>query len=172
MMNDESECACWKLKGFAMSTIRATRWPEDIASLSALATTLETERIYRPVCEGFSFRLIEENVNPPMRKNYPFNPSNPLERQNWDYAVIAEEAGNLAGFAAAQYMAWNRRVILWHLYVAPNFRRQGIGTLPACRCGGFRAIQRGALPVAGNAKRQLPRHSVLSEFRLPLLRLR
>ena len=107
---------------------RAARWPDDIAALSALDTALETECIYRPVREALSFRLTEKIVSPPLRKRYAFNPSDLQERRNWDYAVIAEQEGNLAGFAAAQYVEWNRRVILWHLYVAPNFRRQGVGT--------------------------------------------
>lgn len=111
-----------------MLTIRPARWPQDITLLSTLDTEMVTERIYRAVLDEWTFRLVEEVVNPPLRKRYPFQPADPLERQNWDYTAIAESEDELAGFAASQYEVWNRRVVLWHLYVMPAFRRQGVGT--------------------------------------------
>jgi ribosomal protein S18 acetylase RimI-like enzyme len=75
-----------------------------------------------------SFQLTEEVVAPPLCKRYPFQPSDPAEQANWDHAVVAEDNERLVGFAAAQYAAWNRRAILWHLYVAPNHRGRGVGT--------------------------------------------
>ncbi len=110
-----------------MLTIRPAEWPRDIAALSTLDTEVVTATIYRPVHEELAFRLVEEAVDPPLRKQYPFQPDDPNERRDWDYTALAERNGTLAGFAAAQYVAWNRRVVLWHLYVAPAFRRQGIG---------------------------------------------
>src|SRR5262249_25470673 len=114
-------------KGQTMLTIRAARWPQDVEALSTLDTSFVTERIYRPVREGWAFRLAEETISPPLHKRYTFRPDDPAERQNWDYTVLAEEDGQLAGFAAAEYAAWNRRVVLWHLYVSPSSRRQGVG---------------------------------------------
>ena len=111
-----------------MFTIRSARWPQDISLLSEMDTSFTTERIYRPVQEGLSFRLVEEAVHPPLRKQYVFDPSDPDERQNWQYTALAEANGALAGFAAAQYVAWNRRVVLWHLYVVPCYRHCGVGT--------------------------------------------
>jgi ribosomal protein S18 acetylase RimI-like enzyme len=111
-----------------MLTIRVARWPQDAAALSQLDTAFATDRIYRPVREEFAFRLVEERVNPPLQKQYEFDPADLAERQNWDYATLAEEGGQLAGFAAAQYVAWNRRVVLWHLYVMPSHRGKSVGT--------------------------------------------
>ena len=108
--------------------IRAAQWPQDIAALSALDTTFETDRIYRAVRGAMSFRLVKESIQPPLRKTYEFDPADLEERQKWDFTAVAEDEGQLAGFAAAQFVAWNRRVVLWHLYVAPAFRRHGIGT--------------------------------------------
>lgn len=34
--------------------------------------------------------------------------------------------GRVCGFAATSYQAWNRRLVLWHLYVAPEHRRRGV----------------------------------------------
>jgi ribosomal protein S18 acetylase RimI-like enzyme len=110
-----------------MVTLRSALWPQDERVLSALDTGFVTDRIYRLVSEGFSVRLVEEVVTPPLRKRYEFDPANLEERQNWDFTAIAEEEGQLAGFAAAQYVAWNRRVVLWHLYVMPSYRRRGVG---------------------------------------------
>ena len=110
-----------------MLNIRPTQWPEDGVVLSSLDTSFITERIYRPVRDELSFRLVEEIVQPPLQKRYAFDPFDPEERHQWDYTALAEEDGELAGFAAAQFVAWNRRIILWHLYVMPAFRRKGVG---------------------------------------------
>jgi len=107
--------------------VRSAQWPQDADRLLTLDTTFVTDRIYVPVQEGLSFRLVEQCVDPPLRKRYPFDPVDLDERQQWDYSIIAEENGVLAGFAAAQFMAWNRRVTVHHLYVMPAFRRQGVG---------------------------------------------
>ena len=87
-----------------------------------------TDRIYRPLREEWTFRLIEEPVNPPLRKQYDFRPADEDERGSWDYTVLAEKEGTLAGAAAAEYAAWNRRVTIHHLYVQPPYRRLGVGT--------------------------------------------
>jgi ribosomal protein S18 acetylase RimI-like enzyme len=111
-----------------MLTIRPAEWPWDVPVLAAIDTSFTTDRIYRPVREEFSFRLVEEAVRPSLTQHYRFDPSDPAERRNWDFTAIAEADGALAGFAAAQYSAWNRRVALWHLYVMPRYRRQKVGT--------------------------------------------
>ena len=111
-----------------MLTIRSARWPQDAEALSSLDTSFVTERIYRPVREAMAFRLEEQTLETPLQKQYPFNPADASERKNWDYAVLAESDGNLAGFAAAEFTPWNRRVVLWHLYVMPAFRGKGVGT--------------------------------------------
>jgi len=111
-----------------MLTIRPAQWPQDIALLSGLDTAFTTARIYRPAQAEWSFRLIEEVLTPPLTKRYDLQPGDPDERRHWDYTALAESDGRLAGFAAAEYVAWNRRVVLWHLYVAPDCRRCGVGT--------------------------------------------
>ena len=111
-----------------MLTIRAAHWPQDEAVLSALDTSFVTRLIYKPVRDEFSFALIQKTVDSPLRKRYELPFADPLERHSWDYTAIAEENGELAGFAAAQYAAWNRRAIIWHLYVVPAARQKGVGT--------------------------------------------
>lgn len=111
-----------------MLTVRSAQWPQDEVVLSAIDTGFETEQIYVLVREELSARLVEKTITPSLRKQYPFDPASSEERQNWDFTAIAEAEGQLAGFAAAQYVAWNRRVILWHLYILPAYRRRGVGT--------------------------------------------
>jgi len=108
--------------------MRPARWPQDIPALSALDTSFVTDMVYRVAQDGLSFRLLEENATPPLQKQYPFAPADPEERANWDHAVVAEVEERLVGFAAAQYVAWNRRAVIWHLYVAPDYRGRGVGT--------------------------------------------
>ncbi len=111
-----------------MLHIRSAQWPDDIPAVVTLDTSFVTGTVYRVVPEDLSFRLVEEAVTPPLHKRYPFDPSDPAERADWDCAVVAEDEGRVVGFAAAQYVAWNRRVVLWHLYVAPDARGSGVGT--------------------------------------------
>jgi ribosomal protein S18 acetylase RimI-like enzyme len=111
-----------------MVTLRAAQWPQDETLLRALDTTFVTEWVYRPVRGELSLHLVAEPITPPLRKRYEFDPADPEERLNWDFTIIAEDEGQLSGVAAAQHVAWNRRVTLWHLYVMPAFRRRGVGT--------------------------------------------
>ena len=110
-----------------MLVIRPARWAEDGDALATLDTSFVTERVYRPVRGELSFQLVEEVLPTPLNKRYAFWPADPAERQMWDCAVLALEDGQLAGFVAAQHVVWNRRVVIWHLYVMPTFRRRGVG---------------------------------------------
>lgn len=110
-----------------MVVIRPALWPQDIPALAALDTSFVTDTVYRLVQDGLHFRLAEEAVTPTLRKRYPFAPFDPGERAHWDHATVASESGRVVGFAAAQYAAWNRRAVIWHLYVAPECRGRGVG---------------------------------------------
>lgn len=109
-----------------MLTLRPFRSPEDLAALSQLDTSFTTERVYRVVQTEWGFELREEAVAPPLRKEYgPVTQDEHLG--DLPCAVIAEVDGRVAGFAAAEYEAWNRRAVVRHLYVASESRRRGVG---------------------------------------------
>lgn len=110
-----------------MPTFREAKWPEDLAVLSTLDTALETDTIYRVKREALSFTLVEEAVDPPLRKDYDLRTITLSECERWDCAVIAGADGSAVGFAAVEFVPWNRRAVLWHLYVAPAQRRKGLG---------------------------------------------
>jgi ribosomal protein S18 acetylase RimI-like enzyme len=45
---------------------------------------------------------------------------------SWDAGWVAEDDG-VHGFATVGYEAWHQRAVLWFLYVAPAWRRRGVG---------------------------------------------
>jgi len=109
-----------------MIILRDLLWPDDRATLLDLDTSFTTDRLYRVVADGLSFALQEVSIAPPLRKAYDL--SEDIDRlPQFDAVVIAEDDGRVAGLAALKHEAWNRRAVLWHLYVAPERRGRGIG---------------------------------------------
>jgi len=47
--------------------------------------------------------------------------------RDWDEAHVAVEDGRIVGFVATSWQFWNRRVVLWHIYVDRSARGQGLG---------------------------------------------
>ncbi|MGV3616791.1 MAG: GNAT family N-acetyltransferase [Fimbriimonas sp.] len=107
-----------------MTKIRPAVWPADASRIVALDTGFQTDRVFRPVQEEFAFRLKEEVLELPLEKRYPVDLT---ERDRWDLALVAERNGEVVGFLAAEFAEWNRRVVLWHLYVSPTARGGGVG---------------------------------------------
>lgn len=105
--------------------IRPLRWPEDLAGLAALDTSYTTDRVLRVTVGEDAVTLEEVPVSPPLRKSFPLN----LERAEVvsGLALVAAAEGGRAGVASVVYHAWNRRAELRHLYVAPAWRRRGLG---------------------------------------------
>jgi len=113
-----------------MFTIRSVRWPADKDQLTALDTSFTTDHIYRVISEDLTFRLAEEAVDPPLHKHYNLvvDEGYELKLQTMDYLLVAEQDGRIVGMVAADYAYWNRRLVLWHLYVAPEARKHGLAT--------------------------------------------
>ena len=78
--------------------------------------------------EELSFTVTEERVDPPLQKVYGSDAHLEPPIQEADFTVVAEQDGQLLGVAAVKYEPWNRRVEVWHIYVAKAARRRGIGT--------------------------------------------
>lgn len=45
----------------------------------------------------------------------------------WDHALVATLDHRICGFVAYAFSAWNRRLVLLHMYVATDVRGRGIG---------------------------------------------
>ena len=109
-----------------MISLRTLRWPDDREPLRALDTSFTTDRIYQVVATDLSFALRDTPIAPALRKDYRFV-DHVESLPTFDYVVVAEVDAVLAGMAALKVEEWNRRAVLWHLYVGSAYRRDGIG---------------------------------------------
>lgn len=111
-----------------MLNLRTLNWPADRPSILALDTSFVTEKVYRVVAAADSFRLEEEAVTPPVRK--VFNLTDEVDSlPDLDHVMLAEVDGRLVGMVALKHEMWNRRAVIWHLYIDPSTRGQGIGRI-------------------------------------------
>lgn len=110
-----------------MLTLRPARWPEDLAVLDGLDLAFTIDQIYRVGRDEHGFTLVEQRVEPPIRRAYESMASQEEELRDLPFTVVAEWDGAPAGFAAAAYEAWNRRAAIRHIHVAAEHRGRGVG---------------------------------------------
>ena len=92
----------------------------DRAAVEALDTSFETPVIYDVVVTPRRIELVERRLEQPMADAF-------AAWSTWDTAFVAVDGDTIVGFAAVEYEAWHRRLVLWHLYVSPAQRRSGAG---------------------------------------------
>lgn len=109
-----------------MTTVRPAEFPRDAAGIEALDTSFETDVVFRAQAGGDGIALRAERLPAPVVKRFPLEDLYAAERP-WSASWVAETEGRIIGFAATSYMAWNVRALLWHFYVAPDWRGQGLG---------------------------------------------
>jgi ribosomal protein S18 acetylase RimI-like enzyme len=107
-------------------TVRPVRWSEDDALLAVLDTSFTTDRVYRVDRSRLGFTLVEQRIDPPLRKDYR-RVTDDLGLREMDCVRVAQDGERLVGFAAAEYASWNRRLLVRHLYVASESRGSGVG---------------------------------------------
>jgi GNAT superfamily N-acetyltransferase len=105
--------------------IRPARLPEDEPGIAAIDASYTTTAFFDVEVGPRSLKLVETPI-PSLAKSFFVYDLNRDWRQ-WDEAHVAVAEGKIIGFVASSYQFWNRRVVLWHIYVNPPFRRQGIG---------------------------------------------
>ena len=98
----------------------------DRAGVEAIETVFETPVIYDVAVTARRIELVERRLATPLVKRYPIDDVFAAWAQ-WDTAWVAEDGGMIVGFAAAKFVPWHARLVLWHLYVARAHRRSGIG---------------------------------------------
>lgn len=109
-----------------MVTVRPLQWPADRAALHALDTSFVTNQVYQIAQTEHAFALTTVPITPPLRKDYQFmHEVDTLP--TFDQVVVAECDATIAGVAALNVEAWNHRAILWHFYIAPEYRGRGVG---------------------------------------------
>lgn len=109
-----------------MISIRPLHWPADRAALCALDTSFTTDRIYQVIATAHGFELRATAIAPALHKDYRLA-DDADDLPGCDYVAVAEVGGALAGVAALRVEAWNRRAVLWHLYVDRALRGRGVG---------------------------------------------
>ncbi|MFF8827878.1 GNAT family N-acetyltransferase [Streptomyces sp. NPDC015131] len=109
-----------------------TAGPGDSAAIEALDGSFTTGTIFRVTATDDGFALREVAVDPPLTKVFPDEPDEDDDDHEEDGAdsrtVVAHGgAGDLAGFVAVSYSAWNRRLTIEDIEVAPEHRGRGVG---------------------------------------------
>ncbi len=104
--------------------VRPLSWPADLPQLERLDTSFSTDVVYDVQSLTHGFAIAERVVTPALLKQYPIVWE---DLRACTAAIVAEREGVLIGAAALQYVAWNRRAAVAHLYVDRTARRQGIG---------------------------------------------
>lgn len=105
--------------------IRPARLPEDEPGIAAIDASYTTQSVFDVEVNPRSLKLIETPI-PAFEKRF-FVYDLGRDWRQWDEAHVAVASGQIIGFVASSYQFWNRRVVLWHIYVNPPFRRQGLG---------------------------------------------
>jgi len=105
--------------------VRTAIFPGDIPGVAALDTAFTTSQVYEVTVSGDRIELILRDLDKPLTKRFPLDDLESPDRP-YDTAWVAVEDEAIVGFAAASYASWDRRLVLWHLYVSPARRRQGV----------------------------------------------
>ena len=96
----------------------------DRSGVAALDTSFETQSVFDVVITPRRIELVERMLPVPLVKRYPIEEVF-AHWASWDTGFVAEDE-RICGFAAVEFEPWHARLVLWHLYVAPQRRREGI----------------------------------------------
>jgi ribosomal protein S18 acetylase RimI-like enzyme len=107
-------------------TIRAVDRAKDRREVEAIDTTFETDTVFDMVTNARRIELVERQLEQPLVKRYAIDEVF-AGWATWDDGWVAEADGAIRGFASVEHEPWHARLVLWHLYVAPAWRRRGVG---------------------------------------------
>src|ERR1044071_4722065 len=90
----------------------------DRRRVAAIDTSFRTTSVFDVLVAPRRIELVERTLTAPLIKRYPmedvFAPW-----ATWETGFVADD-GAICGFAAVEHEVWHRRLVLWHLYVAPR----------------------------------------------------
>jgi ribosomal protein S18 acetylase RimI-like enzyme len=108
-------------------TIRELDRRKDRKGVEAIDTGFETSSVFDMVTTPRSIELVERPLEAPIVKRYSIGEVfSQWARWNTGYVAV-DDGDTIRGFATVEYEAWHRRVNLWFLYIAPTWRRRGVG---------------------------------------------
>ena len=108
-----------------MVVVRLAVFPDDIADIAAIDTSFATRQVYDVGVVGESIRLKLRVLGTVLSKRFPLDDLGRPDRP-YDHAWVALDSEQVVGFAATSFEPWNRRLVLWHLYVNPSHRARGV----------------------------------------------
>jgi ribosomal protein S18 acetylase RimI-like enzyme len=98
----------------------------DQPAIEAIDTSFETSVVFDVVTAPRGISLVERLLETPLVKHYPMADAF-SHWASWDTGFVAADGNAVVGFAGVELEAWHRRLVLWHLYVQPSYRRRGVG---------------------------------------------
>lgn len=107
-------------------TVRELDRKRDRRGVEAIDTAFETASIFDLVVSPRSLELVERVLEKPLTKRYSIDEVF-AGWARWDHGWVAEEGGEIHGFATVEHEPWHQRLNLWFLYIAPPWRRRGVG---------------------------------------------
>jgi ribosomal protein S18 acetylase RimI-like enzyme len=109
-----------------MTKIRAARLPGDVDAITALDISFDTDVVFAARFDDGLIWLEETRLDAPITKSFPLNDlHDPI--MPWTIGLVAvDDDDRVIGFVAAEFRAWNRRLVLWHLYVDRAARGKGV----------------------------------------------
>ena len=108
------------------TTIRDLDRRADRRAVEAIDTSFETATIFEVATTARALELVERPLPTPRIKRYSIaEVFAPWAR--WDRGWVADDDGGVHGFATVAFEAWHERLVLWFLYIAPSYRRRGVG---------------------------------------------
>ncbi|NJM91151.1 MAG: GNAT family N-acetyltransferase [Myxococcales bacterium] len=106
-------------------TIRDLDRKRDRKAVEAIDTSFETTSVFDVEASARSVQLVERVLDAPITKRY-FIDEVFASWASWEVGWVADD-GDVRGFATVEYEGWNQRLNLWFLYIAPAWRRRGVG---------------------------------------------
>ncbi|MFC9219976.1 GNAT family N-acetyltransferase [Streptomyces hygroscopicus] len=103
--------------------------PEDAEAIDALDGSFTTDTVFQVTVTEDGFALREVPVDPPLTKVFPEDEPDGDDADDADSLTFVAHgaAGDLAGFVAVSYSAWNRRLTIDDIEIAPQHRGRGVG---------------------------------------------
>jgi ribosomal protein S18 acetylase RimI-like enzyme len=105
--------------------IRPLDRTRDRRGVLAIDTGFDTDVVFELAIAPRRLELIERPLPAPITKRYEIDEVFAAWAR-WDTGWVADD-GEVRGFAAVGFEPWHARLNLWFLYIAPAWRRRGVG---------------------------------------------
>ena len=99
----------------------------DADFVRRIDTSFETGSIIEVRRSLHGFDLFERALDTTVTKTFPLGLDDLAETAHeWEHTWLALDHGQPVGVVSTEHQRWNRRAVVWHLYVDAGHRRQGI----------------------------------------------